>query len=194
MRMNLCKIWSLFMVLVVLTVGCRFNTSNAKKVDRMLKTLKSTPIQFEENSFVICRNGVNDKTVSLDEAQFKMICFVDSQECSPCILKDAYLWNGYVNVFKSGEVAFLYVVSSKTVDAVRSQIRESGFSQNFYIDTLGKFKHENRQIPESSVYHTFLVDKDNNVLLVGNPAKNKHIEKLFFEIVNKELGTEYKPL
>ncbi len=179
---------------MVLMVSCEFRASNVKRVDSILKTLESTPIQFDENSFVICRNVMNAKTVGVDKAQFKMICFVDSQECSPCILKDAYLWNGYIKTFKSDEVAFLFVVSTKKVDDVKSQIRESGFSQNFYIDTLGKFKCDNPQIPESSMYHTFLINKDNNVVLVGNPAKNSRIEKMFFEMINKELGTEYEPL
>lgn len=29
--------------------------------------------------------------------------------------------------------------------------------------------------------HTFLLDKNNNVILVGNPLVNKEIEKLFYK-------------
>lgn len=191
MRIGFCKNWLLFVALIVLMVGCE---SNAKRVNRTLEILTTVPIRFEENNFVVWCNGMNGRAVCEDKALFKMVCFVDSQECSPCMLKDAYLWNSYVRTFSPDEVAFLYVISAKKVDDVKLQIRESGFSRNFYIDTLGKFKHDNPQIPESSVYHTFLIDKNQNVILVGNPAKNRRIEKLFFEIINKEFKTDYSPL
>ena len=36
--------------------------------------------------------------------------------------------------------------------------------------------------------HTFLLDENNNVLLVGNPLENEKIKKLFWQIVEEKLG------
>lgn len=38
------------------------------------------------------------------------------------------------------------------------------------------------------MFHTFLLDEDNNVLLVGNPLENKKIEEMFWQIVEEKLG------
>lgn len=37
--------------------------------------------------------------------------------------------------------------------------------------------------------HTFLLDEDNKVILVGNPLHNKKIEEMFYKIVEEKLGT-----
>ena len=37
-------------------------------------------------------------------------------------------------------------------------------------------------------FHTFLLDENNNVLLVGNPLDNEKIEEMFWQIVEKKLG------
>ena len=36
--------------------------------------------------------------------------------------------------------------------------------------------------------HTFLLDRDDNVLLVGNPIWNEKIEEMFWQIVEERLG------
>ena len=38
------------------------------------------------------------------------------------------------------------------------------------------------------MFHTFLLDENNNVLLVGNPLDNEKIEEMFWQIVEKKLG------
>lgn len=53
------------------------------------------------------------------------------------------------------------------------------------MDTLGLFEHSNPQILHESKFHTLLLDKNNNVLLVGNPVENKKIEELFWQIVEE---------
>lgn len=64
---------------------------------------------------------------------------------------------------------------------------ESGFCQAIYIDTLGVFAKRNSHIPKESMYHVFLLDNENYIILVGNPLTNKTIENHFMKIVTKRL-------
>ena len=57
-----------------------------------------------------------------------------------------------------------------------------------YVDTLGVFEDANPQIPSGGELHTFLLDRDDNVLLVGNPIWNEKIEEMFWQIVEERLG------
>lgn len=46
----------------------------------------------------------------------------------------------------------------------------------------------NPHLPKNKALHTFLLDENNNVILVGNPLHNKKIEKIFYKIVEEKLG------
>ena len=46
-----------------------------------------------------------------------------------------------------------------------------------HVDTAGVFIRENPHIPREAVYHTFLLDKDNRVVLVGNPSRSEKIKR-----------------
>ena len=64
------------------------------------------------------------------------------------------------------DISFLYVISSKNYREIISQARESGFCQAIYIDTLGVFAKRNSHIPKESMYHVFLLDNENHIILV----------------------------
>ncbi len=38
------------------------------------------------------------------------------------------------------------------------------------------------------MFHTFLLDENNNVLLVGNSLENEKIEEMFWQILEEKLG------
>ena len=56
------------------------------------------------------------------------------------------------------------------------------------LDTLGEFEKLNPHLPKNRALHTFLLDENNNVILVGNPLRNKKIEEMFYQIVEEKLG------
>mgnify|MGYP000925728807 FL=1 len=47
------------------------------------------------------------------------------------------------------------------------------------MNTLNKF-------PKNPQYQTFLLDKDNKILLIGSPIGNHHIWNLYKQIIKKE--------
>ncbi len=61
-----------------------------------------------------------------------------------------------------------------------------------HVDTAGIFIRENPHIPREAVYHTFLLDKDNRVVLVGNPSRSEKIKEMFWQIVEEKLANENK--
>ena len=47
------------------------------------------------------------------------------------------------------------------------------------LDTKGEFLQNNPTIPKSQKYHTFMVDENNKVVLVGNPMGNEKMWELY---------------
>ena len=63
-------------------------------------------------------------------------------------------------------------------------INETYYQGDVYIDSLGVFLKHNTNIPSNRLYHTFLLDKNNNVVLVGNPLNNPYVEELLVKTVD----------
>lgn len=57
-----------------------------------------------------------------------------------------------------------------------------------YVDTTQHFRRHNPNIPSDVMFHTFLLDSDNKVILVGSPIQNNRIQNLFKKIIKEELA------
>ena len=47
------------------------------------------------------------------------------------------------------------------------------------FDVDGEFISHNPNIPDNKLLHTFMLDENNNVILIGDPTINSRIEELF---------------
>jgi hypothetical protein len=52
-----------------------------------------------------------------------------------------------------------------------------------YIDTSMVFERHNPNLPKTQLAHTFLIDKDRKVILIGDPLKNIRVEEIFNNII-----------
>ncbi len=48
------------------------------------------------------------------------------------------------------------------------------------------------QLPSNPMLHTFLLDENNEVLVVGNPLDNEKIDRMFWRTMKEKLGTGQK--
>lgn len=48
-----------------------------------------------------------------------------------------------------------------------------------FLDSGGLFLKRNPRIPSGEMYHTFLLDRQNRVVLVGNPIGNERLWELY---------------
>lgn len=65
-------------------------------------------------------------------------------------------------------------------------------SYNHMNDTTGVFHRTTPQLPSNPMLHTFLLDENNEVLVVGNPLDNEKIDRMFWRTVKEKLGTGQK--
>ena len=82
---------------------------------------------------------------------------------------------------------FYWVVYSDSVDCSSCRLTNL-VHWNDYLDSANIFEHQNQHIPSDVLFHTFLLDENMNVVLVGDPIRNKEINKIFWDILN---GKEY---
>lgn len=158
-------------------------------LEEELSLLRSTPIQLPEKS-IITYLGKDTLATDYFKSKYKMVIYTDSTSCSSCALNKLYLWKDLIEWSdKSGDsIKYYFVFNPPMSDNIRLSLRNSLLDYPMLLDSLGEFERLNPHLPKNKAMHTFLLDENNNVVLVGNPLHNPKIEKMFNEIVEEKLG------
>ena len=117
----------------------------------------------------------------------KLIVFVDSTECSKCRIDNFIRYESLFELSRttgSFEVLLLLSVRNSEYQNVVDHLVLSSQSYPVYIDTENNFRRGNPIIPDNSSMHSFSLDSDNRVILVGDPIYNESIMDLFQKMFN----------
>lgn len=116
------------------------------------------------------------------EAPYKVLVYVDSAGCTGCKLQLSK-WKQFIRQVDSlsdGRVPFLFVIHPKNLVEIRELLRRDRFDRPVCIDTADRLNQANH-FPSAFRFQTFLLDKDNRVVLIGNPVHNPVIADLYLD-------------
>ncbi len=131
---------------------------------------------------------IQDTPINYDfnNADFKIVTYVDSTGCTNCKMK-LKEWDKIINDLKSDpevEVNFLMVINSTDLKEIRKMLKENNFQHPVCIDSLGVFNKVNTP-PARMQFQTFLLNRQNEVIALGNPAYNPKIRELYKQLASE---------
>lgn len=187
-RINIAEFVLLFIMY------CIFSACNSQKKELQdkVKKVQSAAISIPYERMV-CWTSDSVRSVSpWNKAKLKLVHYIDSASCSTCYLQKAAtdeLLN-HMESLGSNDFCNVFIVTpgDKARKRLETDFREKRLPRTIFVDTANVFIGENPNIPSESMYHTFLLDENNNVVLVGNPMLNKQIEEMMLSIVEERLG------
>lgn len=145
-----------------------------------------------EDMVLVQKDSTMDDVSSERTCELSLVVYTDTADCASCVLKNIYKWNELLEkVEKYGnrfEICFIFYPLSEQMDEFYSSMSRLKPSSPVYLDTLGVFEKANPQMPSDIDMHVFLLDADNNVLLVGNPLWNEEIKNLYWKTIEEKLG------
>ena len=123
-------------------------------------------------------------TVAMDiyAPTHKVLVYVDSTGCTSCRLQ-LHEWKKFIAEVDSatgGRVPFLFFLSPKSVKEARYITRRDDFTYPICVDMQNRLDSLNR-FPEQDMFHTFLLDKENRVAVIGNPIHNRSVRDLYMK-------------
>ena len=124
------------------------------------------------------------------EVKLKLVVFADSSRCSSCYINSLYQWQRIIDFeeqFAGFKVMFILGAKKGDTERLSEEIKKSTLSHPIYIDEGQNILTNNPNIPRESLYHTFLLDDNNNIILVGSPLHNETIDKLLLQILKEKL-------
>jgi len=139
---------------------------------------------------VVCKVlGRDASCVDLWTNSYKVFTYVDSIGCSSCQM-EMWLWKPYIDACKQQnfDVSFIFVVHSSDYERFDSDVLMYEFDFPIFYDYENRFGRANNFM--SSFNRTFLLDKDNRVLLTGSPINNSKLWEQYIEKITHQQATD----
>lgn len=157
-----------------------------------MQTWNGKEVLFPEDlTFTIKGKDTVDFSLS---GKYKILTYVDSIGCISCKLQlDKWkVWMEEVNGESMDSVKFLFFFSPEKRKKFLETLRYENFIHPVCIDDKNRLNQLNH-FPSDMTFQTFLLDKDNKVLAIGNPIHNPKVKELYLKIIRGEkVGQEDK--
>jgi len=118
-------------------------------------------------------------------SKYKYIYYFDSTCCSPCVMNKLSVESTISKEHPIDNLSFIYVFDVSPKDTAIFYDNFSDLSEDVFLDTAHLIIKKNKYITSNPITHTFLIDENRIIRLVGNPVKNDKVEELLLKITNK---------
>lgn len=176
-----------YIVYIIFFSICIFSCQNEKSIqaEKILKKWIDREIIFPENLNFSIQGSERASNFAIRDSEFKIVAYVDSMGCTSCKLHLSE-WANYINNIDSiypNKVQFLFFFFPKNGRDIYLTLRVERFIYPICIDTLDILNKINH-FPSDMQYQTFLLDKNNKVMAIGNPIQNPRIKELYWNIIS----------
>lgn len=150
-----------------------------RQIHRNLEELYRTAIRLPDTLERIA--GGEPASGPLPTAAVRLVSYYPSDACTSCTINQLAKWEPVFEL--AGDGRFLPVILfSPDERGYKNLLAELRFTlppYPVYVDREHAFESLNPAVPADSRYHTFLLDRNGRVVLVGNPLAGDTMWELF---------------
>ena len=173
--------WLVYLCVLPFIVSCA--ESDKERLSRLVKEWERKEVLFPPHStFTI--QGKDTVNFEFKDADYKVVTYIDSVGCTSCKLQ-LHRWKemvAEVDSLTDGRVPFLFYFHPKDLKELKYLTRREGFVYPVCFDEKDDFNRLNR-FPSEMMFQTFLLDKENKVVALGNPVFNPKVKELYLKLI-----------
>ena len=185
-----------FLCILISCVISACGNLHYKEIQETVTYWQKREILFPSDTvFVSYSRKYGEKKMSLPKGEYSIFCYVDSTGCMSCKLQ-LDKWGEFINQIdsiSSNRVPFIFVFQSALKSDLIHFLKKVGFEYPLFIDTKNSFDSLNG-FPTDIQYQTFLLDRNNKVLSIGNPIYNPGVRELYMDIIQGKVIRREKNL
>lgn len=170
-----------FILLLLILISC--SNRNDSNITSLLKEWEQKKILFPKKMYFTTM--LRDTIYYNLNSEYKILTYVDSIGCTSCKLQ-LPAWDILIKEIDSlyvDKVNFVFIFSPHRIKEIHHAILTSNFNYPVCVDDLDSITKLNN-FPSDSRFHTFLLDRNNKVMAIGNPIQNPRIKKLYWNIIS----------
>lgn len=176
--------YRLFAVLCILGVMFLLVSCNTRERNQvqLVRAWQGKEIVYPDD-FVYTVYG-EDTIKTSEKSQFQILSYVDSIGCMSCKLKLG-LWKSFIEELNAYyNVSILFVFQTEMSEETKYILKRYNFNYPIVFNKEDSFIALNN-LPADDDFRTFLLDKDNKVLAIGNPIHNPKVKELYLKIIKE---------
>jgi len=153
------------------------------KHDSVQKQWQGRVLKFPEPLYNLKVNVSLKDQLNRNNKEYTIISYLDA-DCSDCV-RELNKWSDFLSSTPqlSKKLDVIFIASSSNVELFKYQVYDQAkFAYNIFFDDKNKFIKLN-EVSSIKTYQTFLL-KDNKVVYIGSPIKDKLFEKELKQILN----------
>ena len=157
--------------------------SDKERLSRLVSEWERKEILFPAHSTFTVQ-GKDTVDFEFKDADYKVVTYVDSAGCTGCKLQ-LPRWKeliAEVDSLTDGRVPFLFYFHPKDIKELRYLTRKDSFTYPVCFDEKDDFNRLNR-FPSEMMFQSFLLDKENNVVALGNPVLSPKVKELYLKLI-----------
>lgn len=174
--------WILGLCVCLLVSSCE--ESEKERLSRLVKEWEGREILFPAHStFTI--QGKDTVDFQYQDAEYKVVTYIDSIGCTSCKLQ-LPRWKelmAEVDSLTGGRVPFLFYFHPKDIKELRFLTRRESFTHPVCFDEKDDFNQLNH-FSNEMMFQTFLLDRENRVIALGNPVLNPNVKEFYLNLIN----------
>jgi hypothetical protein len=188
--MQIMKRWPSFIYCTLLSI-ILLTSCDEYKLQKQLErfTAEEIVVSGKMRQTVAGRDSVMLVSASED---IRLIVWVDSLTCSMCRVNKMLEYSQIVDFHKEmkGKFVPLFVFSpsQNKIREVLQSLETTQFAYPVFVDERQEFPAANPHIPADNRFHTFLIDKNGKVVLVGDPVNNPQLWELYKTTITTLIG------
>ena len=173
------------LLLSFLLLGCK---KHQQKVTATQTIIEWTGRQIQYPDSYQCNLGGKDTSLALCtpllNKEYRVLLYIDSSGCTRCKLRFPQ-WKQLIREADSiseGKVSFLFFIYQQDATVLQHLLYYDRMNYPVFIDSVNAINQLNH-FPQQQQYQCFLLDKNNKVLLVGNPTLSPKIWELYKQVI-----------
>jgi hypothetical protein len=177
-----------YVLMLVMFFACNEKNDHRSEAERIVSEWLGKTIHFPD-SIVFSVFGQDTLVNDYSQAPFKLFLYIDAKGCTSCNFK-MYQWKDLLvesDSIAGDMLSFILCVQPGDRSELIHLLQRDKFNYPVIIDDHDQFNKLNH-FPEMPAFQCFLLDKDNTVLLVGNPILNPAVWELYKQLINTELS------
>lgn len=175
------------LIILLLTIFLSACQDKQKEIITLLvKEWQGKQILFPEN-MVFTRFASDTTNLVIPTSDYKVLVFVDSIGCTSCKLQLSR-WKEFIRYTDSisqKNIPFLFFFQFDDQWEIHSLLIRENFDKPICLDRSDSLNQLNH-FPKDIRFQVFLLDKNNKVVVIGNPVHNPNVKELYLEEISRK--------
>ncbi|MCD7924583.1 MAG: DUF1573 domain-containing protein [Bacteroides sp.] len=179
-------------LILILALFSSCKESEKDKISRLVSEWEGKEIIFPAHS-IFTIQGKDTVDFSFLDSEYKVVTYIDSIGCTSCKLQ-LPRWKQFMHEVDStinGSIPFVFYFHPKDMKELHYITRRDAFNYPVCFDEKDDFNALNH-FPVEMTFQTFLLDKENKVVAIGNPVHNPKVKELYLQVLTGGKNTKAK--